>query len=172
MKVIVILCIVFGFFSAQVSALSLQTEGQVSLSKDQEENKSIERIEVYGKKPTRFYYREYIKAEENFVALFNQLSQERDFFVRCGFRNKYGSKIKGRFCEPRYTPRLQGYARVFQKSKKWLAEEIEKKRLEQVNYTQALIEDSPELLQALVNYTNARKAYNKKRSEARLFAKK
>jgi hypothetical protein len=170
MKIMVVLFIVFGSFSMQIGALSFQTEGQVNLSKDKEESKNIERIEVYGKKPTRFYYREYIKAEENFVALYNELAKDRDFKIKCSLK-KIRSRAKGRFCETGYKVRIVNqYKYGWKTDTREIAPRISERKEAQIEDAKKLVEQSPELLKALIAYTNARKAYNshlKKKNYAR-----
>jgi len=63
----------------------------------------IERIQVTGERPRIYFRREMIKAEDNFYDLYNKLTLNEDFKVRCEKVFRPGSHIKSRVCKPNFT---------------------------------------------------------------------
>ena len=68
----------------------------------------VERVEVLGQRPTKFYLDLYREREKDFLAHFNQLVEDKDMLVKCKMRNDTGSRVRTRKCEPRYVTRIQG----------------------------------------------------------------
>jgi len=67
----------------------------------------IERIQVTGERPRIYFRREMIKAEDNFYDLYNKLTLNEDFKVRCEKVFRKGSHIKNRVCKPNFTKTIR-----------------------------------------------------------------
>jgi len=86
--------------SAGLNASDIQQGHQVNTAK-------TERIEVLGTKSRMTFRREMIKAEDNFYDMYNQLTTNNDFKVRCKKVKKVGSHIKNRECKPNFTQTMR-----------------------------------------------------------------
>ncbi len=60
----------------------------------------IERIEVYGQKPLRYYLKQYRRRESEFFKAFNQLIDEPDMKIRCTRRQVSFTKFRPSVCQP------------------------------------------------------------------------
>jgi hypothetical protein len=75
--------------------------------RDKVNNTKTERIEVLGTKSRITFRREMIKAEDNFYDLYNQLTTNSDFQVKCEKVKQVGSHIKLRECTPNFVQTIR-----------------------------------------------------------------
>ena len=77
------------------------------IQQDDANEPDIERIQVTGERPRIYFRREMIKAEDNFYDLYNKLTLNEDFKVRCEKVFRAGSHIKNRVCKPNFTKTIR-----------------------------------------------------------------
>lgn len=69
---------------------------------DKKEVQDIERVEVLGERPKRFYLSEYRRIQMDYVNHFNDLVDDRDMEVVCSIEKSTMSRVKKRNCQPRF----------------------------------------------------------------------
>ena len=106
--------------------------------KEGEQKKEVERIEVVGSKPKRFYLNEYRDHQKEFFKNFNDLVDDRDMEVVCEAEQQTGTRIRKNSCQPRFIKTL-------------IFEETQRELSFSGDFNQAaLINDSPELKRAIL----------------------
>jgi len=132
---------------------------------DEANDPDIERIQVVGERPRIYFRREMIKAEDNFYDLYNQLTPNDDFKVRCEKVFRAGSHIKNRVCKPNFTKTIR--ANMYAGS---LAEmtstaynqevdfRIKKMQEEHYKSMEKTVNNNPKLKELLLSFHSKRKA--------------
>lgn len=126
---------------------------------------TIEEIVVYGDKSLGTLRQAIFRAEENFFDLFSSLNDDDDFDIRCFYETPSGTHIRRHVCRANFvtdatsaeaaTIRTRGPRYPVQDAETVI---MQKKRELRVKM-ETLIASSPELLEALNNYTNAKQEY-------------
>ena len=169
-----ILLTAVGTCKASYQAKHTSKEQQTINKNAIEENKDVERIEVFGQRSYLFYRQEYIRAENNFVKLFNELVEVDDFRISCKYRHKEGLR-KERVCRHRYDNKIKdevagpggfwteeiesGFGHKYEE----YATKVAKRKKEQIEHTADLIKQSPELKEAFFTYLSASQAFEKRK---------
>ena len=81
---------------------SFAQEANEESTTEVEVKQNIERIQVTGRKPRRFFLKEYEKHQKAFFESFNELVEDRDMQVVCEATNYTRTRIKKRNCQPRF----------------------------------------------------------------------
>jgi hypothetical protein len=93
-----LIVILLSFYST-ISLASYASSQPQSTKESEESSVPIERIEVIGRKPLRFYKNQVRKAELDYRKEFNALVKEREFQIHCiKVAIREASRIKRRAC--------------------------------------------------------------------------
>jgi hypothetical protein len=68
---------------------------------------NIERVEVLGQKPLRFYLKEYRLQETAFYDMFNDLIDDSEMQIHCTRVKQFSSNMKKRVCSPRFVSNIE-----------------------------------------------------------------
>ena len=155
--------------------LALAPTGMCQTVPDQEvepaPSDAIDEIIVYGNKSLHTLRMDLYMAEENVFAVFNSLNSDDEYDVHCYYEAPTGTRIKRRMCRANFVkeltdesamamqlalrgmggPYIPNWARV-KKKEKLLLEEME-----------ALVAEHPELLEALINLSDAKQILESER---------
>jgi hypothetical protein len=96
----------FLFLTLFIGASYAQENKSEGEPTDTKPKKNIERIEVTGKKPRRFFLNEFQKHQREFVASFNELVDDSEMEVVCDLESHTRTRIKKRNCQPRFMKTL------------------------------------------------------------------
>jgi len=127
---------------------------------------TIEEVIVYGSKPLIKLKHEMYRAEETLYSTFNSFITDDDFKIRCRKEAITGSKIKRRVCRPNFVGNLLAEATqmmMWGQGYVYPAAKIQEgnERLLAIMTETAL--EQPEMLNALVKYTEARETLESER---------
>ena len=132
----------------------------------EEPSGTIEEVIVIGHKPLIKLKHEMYRTEEALYNIFNSFNTDDDFNIRCRKEARTGTKLKRRVCRPNFVGKLlaeetqrmmrgEGYI--------YPAAQIKKKNeLMLAKMTETALEQ-PEMLNALVKYTEARQTWESER---------
>ena len=135
----------------------------------------IEEIVVRGHKSIIGLKLEMYKAEEALYDLFNSLNSDDDFDIHCYREAKTGSHIKQRICRTQKLGELlaeQTQRMMRGEPYVYPAAEIKRMNERMLAEMTEMVSEHPEYLNALVEFTEARKTHDserKRRCEGRLF---
>jgi hypothetical protein len=145
----------------EVSEKSSATVGEiVSQTAAPETSEAIEEITVYGDKPLHALRREVYRAEENFFDTFNSINDDDEYDVRCFYEIPSFTHIRRHVCRANFVieatskesaPAFSIQVGAFSRP---AAFEIDRKRERLRELMEAMIAENPELLQALIEYTD------------------
>lgn len=148
-------------YSDEVSQKSSETIDEiVSQTAAPETSEPIEEIVVYGDKPLHALRREVYRAEENFFDKFSSINEDDEYDVRCFYEVPSFTHIRRHVCRanfvidatsaesaPWYSEKVGAFSRP-------AAFEIDRKKQRLRKLMEAMIAENPELLQALIEYTD------------------
>jgi len=123
---------------------------------------SMEEITVYGDKPLHTLRREVYTAEENFFDVFSSINQDDEYDVRCYYEVPSFTHIRRHVCRAKFVidatsaesaPAFSEGVGAFSRP---AAYEIRRKKEKMRELMEALVAKSPEMAQALTEYTNTK----------------
>ena len=148
-------------YSDEVSQKSSETIGEiVSQTAAAETSEPIEEIVVYGDKPLHALRREVYRAEENFFDKFSSINEDDQYDVRCFYEIPSFTHIRRHVCRANFVieatsaesaPFFSEQVGAFSRP---AAFEIDRKKERLRELMEAMIAENPELLQALIKYTD------------------
>ena len=144
----------------EISQKFSETNGEiVSQTAPSETSEPIEEITVYGDKPIHALRREVYRAEENFFDVFSSINEDDDYDVRCFYEVPSFTHIRRHVCRAKFV--IDATSR---ESAAFLGQvgamsqpatfEIERKKERLRELMETMIAEHPELLQALIEYTD------------------
>ncbi|MFC3092875.1 hypothetical protein DRW07_01480 [Alteromonas sediminis] len=134
--------------------------------------KDIEVIEVTGSRPLGYFKRKSQLAELEFYQAFNDYVDVDKFKVKCRKESPLGSRVQHTVCYPQYLLSklakdsnfaLQAGLRTPSASETDIVTTNEK--AEFAKYSEELVKKHPELLAKLVEFGDAKKAYNERKGQ-------
>ena len=137
---------------------------QIALAQEveQESSEAIEEITVYGDRSLNALRRQVYKAEENFFDLFSSLNQDDEYDVRCYYEVPSFTHIRRHVCRAKFVvdatsaesaPAFSEGVGAFSRPAVY---EIRRKKEKMRELMEALVVESPEMAQALTEYTNTK----------------
>lgn len=147
-------------YADEINQKSSETIGEiVSQTAPSETSEPIEEITVYGDKPVHALRREVYRAEENFFDVFSSINEDDDYDVRCFYEVPSFTHIRRHVCRAKFV--IDATSR---ESAAFLGQvgamsqpatfEIERKKERLRELMETMIAEHPELLQALIEYTD------------------
>ena len=147
-------------YADKISQKSSEAIGEiVSQTAPSETSEPIEEITVYGDKPVHALRREVYRAEENFFDVFSSINEDDDYDVRCFYEVPSFTHIRRHVCRAKFV--IDATSR---ESAAFLGQvgamsqpatfEIERKKERLRELMETMIAEHPELLQALIEYTD------------------
>ena len=146
----------------EISQKFSETNGEiVSQTAPSETSEPIEEITVYGDKPVHALRREVYRAEENFFDVFSSINEDDDYDVRCFYEVPSFTHIRRHVCRANFvieatskeSAAFLGQVGAFSQPATF---EIERKKERLREIMETLIAERPELLQALIEYTDSK----------------
>ena len=148
-------------YSDEVSQKPSETIDEiVSQTAAPETSEPIEEIVIYGDKPLHALRREVYRAEENFFEKFSSINEDDDYDVRCFYEVPSFTHIRRHVCRANFVIEATSKesAAAFSEQvgafSRPAAFEIDRKRERLRELMEAMIAENPELLQALIEYTD------------------
>ena len=139
----------------------LLSAASADAQEDGAEEMTMEEIEVIAKAQLDSLRLQLYNAEINVYDIFNELNDDNEFDVDCEDKAPVGSHIKQRFCQPRFIEDLYNEAFRERNSNRISKSQLRRKQEEMAEIMETLANDSPELMQALVDYSVAADTYDK-----------
>ncbi len=136
---------------------------------EQGSSEAIEEITVYGDKPLHALRREVYRAEENFFDVFSSLNQDDEYDVRCYYEVPSFTHIRRHVCRAKFVvdatsaesaPAFSEGIGAFSRPAVY---EIRRKKEKMRELMEALVVESPEMAQALTEYTNTKQILESER---------
>lgn len=88
---------------AQSALANSNANSELNSNIENTKQQDYDRIEVTGQRPTSYYRSMLHKAEDNFFAMFNSLSEKEEFQVTCERKANHGfTRLKKRVCEAKF----------------------------------------------------------------------
>jgi hypothetical protein len=153
-------------------SLASYASAQATSPKEIKESSSdVERIEVVGRKPLRFFRSQLLKAERAYIKQFNALV-DNDFQIHCIRKTiRASSRIMRRSCAPRYETNLK-YRNAFsaleivgvERTPQYIRGVSEKAEEHQA-MTAELLEKYPQLKETFIKMNAAREALDKRKKQ-------
>jgi len=131
----------------------------------------IDDIVVVGQKSLSTLRKEVFKAEEDFYSAFNKLNDNKDFNVRCFYEKATGTHIKNHVCRARFvTKAYSSHAARNGGDLSRVANQdanpaFATKTAQYQETMETLIDENPDLMQALVTYNTARADFMAEREQ-------
>jgi len=149
---------------ARISSLfcltALAVAGYAQEAVDTSGDEAYDEIEVVAKAQLDDLRARLYESEVNVYKMFNELNDKNEFDVICAEKAPTGSHIKERYCEPRFVKELQSEAYREGRNNRISKSKYRKKQEEFAARMETLAHDHPDLLKALVEYSEAADHYD------------
>jgi hypothetical protein len=154
---------------------SLASYDSVQTEPLEETNKTphhVERVEVLGVKPLRFYRYQHLLTQKAYIKEFNALVGDNEYEIHC-YKGRSGqaTRILERVCAPRYEENLKGdfffsgTGVLNPKRDVRYVKRVRAKYQEHLKITAKLLEKHPELKEAFLRMDAARVAFENKKKQ-------